>query len=194
MAEMMQSVDLVYHITPSDRLASLAVGLRPNPNRGKTAEWREREQRFDAERPDAVVELGISRRDAVFAHADSCVIDGIYQTLTSPDAQSERHLAAIAVMVDPESVLVCDAFLFTSWHSPKEYWSSALKLTDYRKYFNPKLYAGRGFSCMQKSDAPKGHAGAYLQPEVLVPGPIPTDRISLVAMSPDPLHPSVSWF
>lgn len=201
--------DHVYHLTVEDRIDDIQKGLAPNPNRGKTKRWQALETLLDDVRPDSVQAMGISRKNAIYAHPDHGSVEGIYEKNTIPLRRGHQHLAALAINVDPESVLVCDAFTISFIGNPvfngdtlsftpgsiteaRKYWEQSTTLAQYRAYYDvAQSYAG--LVCTKKSDAPEGIPFTFYQPEVLIPGPVHTDRIRWISSSAFPLSINHTW-
>lgn len=188
-------MQLVSHITTSDRLGGcLENGLQPNPTRGQTSQWRAREQATDEARPGFVKSLGISRLNSVYAHPDLAIVEPIMGLLTNQKSTKQERLASIAIEVDPSSVIVCDAFLFSDAYQPAKYWESAISLAEYYHFYVPNISA-YGVSITRHSSAPVYGSAPYkyFQPEVLIPGPVGPERLTLHMESEFPLDEFVQW-
>lgn len=162
------SHDLVYHVTTQDRAEQCLVdGIIPYKTSECNDVTRVQDADFDAKRPDAVVERGVSRSTAVYAHPE------FQHALDRHNggwlARVETKLAVIAISVpDPTGVYVCDAYLTNPTSSAEEYWQSLMTLADYRAQDKPMF-------TVPHAKYPKQFH--YMWPEVLLPGGVPPDNV-----------------
>lgn len=201
--------DFVYHLTLLDRLSGIERGLKPNPHRGKTESWRAREALLDEMRPEEICLMGISRGVSVYAHPDFDAADGIYGANSLLDEKDNRRLVTIAIAVDPEKVLVCDAFDIgfiypirneaeNTWDfseqsrkRAQDYWSDAVTLKQYRELYDV-VCDEEGLTCSRK-DGVEGVPNILVQPEVLIPGPVDPSSLQWVSSSLNPMSRRVAW-
>ncbi|HET9721469.1 MAG TPA: hypothetical protein VFP32_00355 [Candidatus Saccharimonadales bacterium] len=203
------SFDYVYHLTLDSRLACLDEGLNPNPGRGNTQEWKEKEVLIDKSRPKNIRALGISRASSVFAHPEKAVAEGIINKLTGPNHEASQHLVSIEIEVNPDEVIVCDAFSMSFMHGAikngkkykfsretkkqaVEYWTRAMSLSQYRDSYRICVDES-GLECVKRDGAADNLPYVLLQPEVLIPGPIPAERIKWHSSSVYPAASYVRW-
>lgn len=188
MTEQIKNTDAVFHLTDLGLLASIeSQGLQPSEEALPLYSMRRRvDEAVDCYRPQEIIERGISRTDAVFAHP---YLDKLNRGSLGAGNMNGPHKqpVALAVEVDPESAIVLDserldsiARLMTRRHSGipvgemEAYWKTSMPLAEYRKWFDA---SGR-LRADAPSDQPPHNFG---RPEVLIPGSIDATRITWVA-------------
>lgn len=203
------SLDHVYHITLSDRLAALTEGLKPGAT-PRADNLGDKNWLLDKVRPERVRRMGLSRQHAVYAHADAGVINSIFERRTGGSvAKGAQHLVALEISVNPDEVLVCDAFSIsyigllaikgrkreyspTSSKSALEYWEKALTLSQYRQMYDVEI-GGNGLYCVKNPDGLPEMPHTLIQPEVLIPGPVAPEHIKWFAASASKINGYVKW-
>lgn len=202
-------LDHVYHITLSDRLAALTEGLKPRAI-PRADNLGDQNWLLDKVRPQSVRRMGLSRQRAVYAHADAGVIERVFERRTGGSvAKGAQHLVALEISVNPDEVLVCDAFSISyigliaikgqkreyspgSSESALKYWENALTLSQYRQMYDVEI-GGNGLYCVKNSDGQPEMPYTFFQPEVLIPGPVAPERIKWFAASASKINGYVKW-
>lgn len=202
-------LDHVYHITLSDRLTALSEGLKPRAI-PRADNLSDKNWLLDKVRPERVRRMGLSRQDAVYAHADAGVVDRIFERRTGGSvAKGAQHLVALEISVNPDEVLVCDAFSISyigliaikgrkreyspvSSESALKYWENALTLSQYRQQYDVET-SGNVLCCVRNPDGPPEMPYRFLQPEVLILGPVAPERIKWFAASASKINGYTKW-
>ncbi|MDB5170689.1 MAG: hypothetical protein JWO35_383 [Candidatus Saccharibacteria bacterium] len=206
------ALDVVYHFSSSDKFdLNAPLELQPNPARGKREAWRKLETFIDERRPKRIRELGITRQNAVFANPTATHINSEFSWGAWPERANldDAHRIAIGIEVNPDKVVVCDAGLLDSgiveWAHASEkntqfaaemadrYWSSAISLSDFRRLYQANFGGQRAVQKVLLSDEEpdSNYPLRFLEPEVLVPGPIINDHLHLAAMG---IHHQINQF
>lgn len=197
--------DVVYHITREEHLDGiLRDGLVPGSHLERVSPWSLAVDRFfDEHRPPNIVDLGVSRVEGVFAHPD---IVHLSQSSDGVRGGEAGRRPVVAITVDPERVLVMDgfdsgemcdyasdAFEFRQKWRPSEdlerqvirCWNNSRNLTEFRDQYPLTQVGNNGERYTYAFDAqgtlPPGSFAKFLAPEVIIPGPIPPERLAHVA-------------
>jgi hypothetical protein len=195
--------DQIYHLTRRHLPSQIMVeGLKPFPERGEGQAWKLVEALLDNQRPERISKLGISRANGIFAAPEIEHLQGVYvpRERFEPDVSVSDIEEAIAIDVDPDRAVVCDAWKIGSLQTDferllaqgkqepdelmmkkaKRYWDSSLTLRDFRSNFDLSYTPFVGVSYNFKPDAREELSG-FLLPEVIVAGPIDPERLHWMA-------------
>lgn len=211
-ASNLAATDAVFHQTVADKMDQiLEKGLQPNPERGREEYWRKMEAFLDDIRPPAIKDLGISRRQGVYAHPDVEVLKPVY---LSPPAYKQywdqrgnggphAQDVMLAIDVDPDRVMVFDMYDINdiaAWvkmynlnpeNKPQaveaglRYWNEGMTLRDFRRYYKSKhtTYSSDYELRPEFVDIIEDKKGCFYQPEVIVPGPVVPESLYWAASS-----------
>lgn len=209
-----KTVDRVYHVTVADRANLIETeGLETKPNMAIFARDRRLRAKnilLDSVRPESVVQMGISRDTALYAHTHSEIVHGIYRQSASDTNIGSRHLANIEIDVDPDTALVCDAYLLSRLEGTetrageyrfnefaakyaRAFWEESITLAQFREWYEVQVDES-GLWVQLKEGAPEGLPPTFLQPEVMIPGPkISPDRLRWFSSSVFALPDYTNW-
>lgn len=159
---------------------------------------------MDEIRPEHIRDLGISRRNGVFAYPDIEALKPRYVCLRDYERFTDNKRRAMddtafAIDVDPTQVMVFDMgdldrvedklvddeyFGRTGPDSKAlkaglRYWHNGLTLEEFRRRYETKH--DENFSTTTLKDGYPDLKYRYLTPEVIVPGPIVGDRVNWAA-------------
>ncbi len=204
-----EPLDYVYHITLSDRLTALTEGLKPRAI-PRADNLGDKNWLLDKVRPERVRRMGLLRQHAIYAHADPGVVDRIFERHTGGSVtKGAQYLVALEISVNPDEVLVCDAFSMSyigliaikgrkkeyslgSNESALKYWENALTLSQYRQLYDVEI-GGNGLYCVKNSDGLPEMPYTLIQPEVLIPGPVAPERLKWFAASASKINGYTKW-
>lgn len=164
----------VFHVTTADRAdACLKEGIMPR----KTSEASEKsfamDDAYDAARPSDILNTGISRATAVYAHPEREF--ALERANGGWLSRTQKQLVTLAIFVPTlDQAFVCDGLLNVEPYTAEEYWASFVTLGEYRSQVTPTFTTPD----QQLKRYPKRFV--YIWPEVLLRGPVPPDAIELL--------------
>ena len=179
------TIDQVYHITAESLRESIEqYGLAPNPERPSI----NMDRLVDGQRPPKIVDQGISRVGAVFAHPDRRVLylldamgrdtAGDQPALVGIDVDPETSLVYDAQSIDDAYLMLCvtEGDIEAALPSARSYWTNVVSLADFRRFYKLKK---RDFSTSHRrvKAAPASMPASFSEPEVLLPGTVPPKKI-----------------
>ena len=168
--------NLVYHVTTEHRAEQcLSQGLFPYHSTEASPQALSIDALYDDNRPDSVVKRGVSRLSSVYAHPE---YDNALERANGTWLNRAREkLAVLSIFVpDLRQAYVCEGMLVIHpQYTPEQYWGSFTTLESYRSQKRPvfSLPDNRPYSNELTNFL-------YFWPEVLLPGGVEPDRLSLV--------------
>lgn len=169
------SEHIVYHVTTADRAeACLREGLIPRKTSLASDRSTAMDIAYDAARPPHVLEAGVSRTGAIYAHPD--LQDALKKGNGGWLNRTQRQLVALAIYVpNLEQAYVADGLLNAEPFKAEDYWPSFTTLAHFRSQDVPVFEGPDRYNA--------GHTKRYVYrwPEVLIPDGVSADRIALLA-------------
>jgi hypothetical protein len=171
--------EFVYHVTTPDRAEKcLSEGLVPYRTTESHPRTLEKDARYDALRPDAIVRTGLTRLNSVYAHPNLDVAARRRNGGWLDRIQGEIAILAIQI-TDPTKVYVADGLLVAEPHTAPEFWASVTTLENYRKQDEPTFKAPDWAEPYNAHRPDRWRSYFYMWPEVLIPSGVNAVNISI---------------
>ncbi len=181
--------DTVYHVTTPERAERCLVeGIIPYKTTLCHPNTLAQDQLYDQQRPKHISHVGLSRLGSVYAHPD--LDDAPTRQNGGWLQRVQGNIAILAIQIpDSSNVYVGDGVLVGQPYSPPEFWASITTLQHYREQLRPT------FRAPSQTDRNLRHPEKwrnylYMWPEVLIPGGVQADDVSLVAIVDKSHHKS----
>ena len=179
--------EIVYHVTTLDRAEKCLVeGIVPYKTTMCQEATLERERQYDAVRPEQVARLGLSRLNTVYAHPDLDVAASRQNGGWLNRVRGSMAILGIGI-ADPSQVYVGDGWLNVPPFTAPEYWASITTLQHYREQQRPVFRAPNWAEHYNEHRPEKWREYLYMWPEVLIPGGVDANAVSLVSIFEKPL-------